>query len=198
MGVSEADAHATLQGQTVALQQALVDELRAKIAEQQKDLKGLRATLEGLEGERDFYFRKLRNVEKLCTALQDKMDPDLTIEKLVVDVQGILYAEGDGDGDTEGLDVAVGAVGNGNGAAEDLDPVVGTEGNRVAGTEELDPAVRFEGDGDGAAEEPDPAVGAAESEGVGATKELDPAVRAKGDMEVLTEELVAGVGPPLV
>jgi len=67
--------------------------LKAKLETTQEEMSELRATLDGLERERDYYFRKLRDVEILCTTLQAKMDPSLTAEKIVADVQGILYAE---------------------------------------------------------------------------------------------------------
>lgn len=68
-------------------------ELRAKVLQAQEDNQELRSTLDGLERERDYYFRKLRDVEILCTTLQAHMDPELTAAKIVADVQGILYAE---------------------------------------------------------------------------------------------------------
>lgn len=70
-----------------------MQELRAKVLLQQEDNQELRSTLDGLERERDYYFRKLRDVEILCTTLQAHMDPELTAAKIVADVQGILYAE---------------------------------------------------------------------------------------------------------
>lgn len=69
------------------------EELRAKVLQAQEDNQELRSTLDGLERERDYYFRKLRDVEILCTTLQAHMDPELTAAKIVADVQGILYAE---------------------------------------------------------------------------------------------------------
>merc|ERR1712137_438176 len=75
----------------------VIDELKAKTEIQQEELQDLRLTLDGLEHERDYYFRKLREVEILCSTLQVKMDPSITPEKLIVDIQGILYAENDED-----------------------------------------------------------------------------------------------------
>eukprot|EP00933_Yihiella_yeosuensis_P036898 TRINITY_DN3072_c0_g1_i1.p1 TRINITY_DN3072_c0_g1~~TRINITY_DN3072_c0_g1_i1.p1 ORF type:complete len:316 (+),score=91.74 TRINITY_DN3072_c0_g1_i1:130-1077(+) len=66
---------------------------KAKLDAQSEEIHDLRSTLDGLERERDYYFRKLRDIEILCTTLQAKMDPELTAEKVVADVQGILYAE---------------------------------------------------------------------------------------------------------
>lgn len=67
--------------------------LKAKLNDQKEEILDLRGTLDGLERERDYYFRKLRDVEILCLTLKANMDPGLTAEKVVEDVQGILYAE---------------------------------------------------------------------------------------------------------
>lgn len=73
-----------------------VEALRAKVDVQSEEINELRQTLDGLERERDYYFRKLRDVEILCTTLQAaQMDPEFTAEKVITDVQGILYAEND-------------------------------------------------------------------------------------------------------
>eukprot|EP00434_Breviolum_minutum_P025821 symbB.v1.2.022826.t1/scaffold2042.1/size196763/9 len=61
----------------------------------------LRANLDGLERERDYYFRKLRDVEILCLELKANMDPELKAEKVVEDVQGILYAENEVEAETD-------------------------------------------------------------------------------------------------
>mmetsp|Transcript_9456 Transcript_9456/g.24519 ORF Transcript_9456/g.24519 Transcript_9456/m.24519 type:complete len:319 (-) Transcript_9456:114-1070(-) len=82
-----------------------VAELKAQVLSQQEDLQELRSTLDGLERERDYYFRKLRDVEILCTTLQAHMPEELTAAKLVADVQGILYAEND-DQQEEGVVMA--------------------------------------------------------------------------------------------
>lgn len=60
----------------------------------------LRSLTDSLERERDFYFRKLREVEILCTTLQAKMEPSCTVETLLADIQGILY-EDDSQADEE-------------------------------------------------------------------------------------------------
>jgi len=67
--------------------------LKAKLQDQKEEILDLRANLDGLERERDYYFRKLREVEILCLTLKANLDPDLQAEKVVEDVQGILYAE---------------------------------------------------------------------------------------------------------
>lgn len=67
--------------------------LKAKLNDQKEEILDLRANLDGLERERDYYFRKLRDVEILCLTLKANMDPGLKAEKVVEDVQGILYAE---------------------------------------------------------------------------------------------------------
>mmetsp|Transcript_90697 Transcript_90697/g.194519 ORF Transcript_90697/g.194519 Transcript_90697/m.194519 type:complete len:344 (+) Transcript_90697:105-1136(+) len=80
-------------GSGEVVSQRVVEDLNAKIGLQQEELHDLRGTLDGLERERDYYFRKLRDVEILCSTLQARMPPDTTAIKVVEDVQGILYAE---------------------------------------------------------------------------------------------------------
>lgn len=75
----------------------LEHDLRSKLAAKTDELTELRQTLDGLERERDYYFRKLRNVEILCTTQQAQMDPELTAAKVIGDVQAILYAENEED-----------------------------------------------------------------------------------------------------
>eukprot|EP00913_Durusdinium_trenchii_P015762 g14813.t1 len=65
--------------------------------ERTEEILELRANLDGLERERDYYFRKLREVEILCLTLKSSMDAELKAEKVVEDVQGILYAENEVD-----------------------------------------------------------------------------------------------------
>merc|ERR1740129_1724919 len=76
-----------------------VTELQAQVGAQQRELESLRVTLDGLERERDYYFRKLRDVEILCTGLEGKGYPEITGDKVVKDVQAILYAENGEDDD---------------------------------------------------------------------------------------------------
>eukprot|EP00930_Biecheleria_cincta_P061844 TRINITY_DN47386_c0_g1_i1.p1 TRINITY_DN47386_c0_g1~~TRINITY_DN47386_c0_g1_i1.p1 ORF type:complete len:346 (+),score=87.29 TRINITY_DN47386_c0_g1_i1:93-1040(+) len=78
-----------------AVAQAETEAWRSKVESQEEEIHELRTTLDGLERERDYYFRKLREVEILCSTLQANMDPALTSEKVVEDVQSILYAESD-------------------------------------------------------------------------------------------------------
>mmetsp|Transcript_111822 Transcript_111822/g.198066 ORF Transcript_111822/g.198066 Transcript_111822/m.198066 type:complete len:340 (+) Transcript_111822:78-1097(+) len=85
-------------------------DLKAKCSKQQEELEELRHVLDGLERERDYYFRKLRNVEILCNTLEAKMDTSLTPERIIQDVQGILYAEYDEEDNDACTDSA--AVGN--------------------------------------------------------------------------------------
>lgn len=80
---------------------AETEALKVKVEAQNEELIDLRGNLDGLERERDYYFRKLRDVEILCLTLKAKMDPELTAEKVVEDVQGILYAENDDEVDEE-------------------------------------------------------------------------------------------------
>lgn len=90
---------------------AEVEAARIKLAAQDEEMEDLRNTVEGLEHERDYYFRKLREVEILCSALQVQLKPPtpedgdeavvppaappLDAVKIVQDVQDILYAEND-------------------------------------------------------------------------------------------------------
>lgn len=69
------------------------EDFKAKSEKQQEEIDELRTVLDGLERERDYYFRKLRNVEILCNTLEAKMDTSLTAERIIQDVQGILYTE---------------------------------------------------------------------------------------------------------
>eukprot|EP00429_Kryptoperidinium_foliaceum_P099298 CAMPEP_0176239808 /NCGR_PEP_ID=MMETSP0121_2-20121125/29056_1 /TAXON_ID=160619 /ORGANISM="Kryptoperidinium foliaceum, Strain CCMP 1326" /LENGTH=89 /DNA_ID=CAMNT_0017579295 /DNA_START=9 /DNA_END=278 /DNA_ORIENTATION=- len=76
-------------------------EASARAAAQEEEIEQLRGTVEGLEHERNYYFRKLREVEILCASLQARMEetetlPDLTHKRIVEDIQEILYAEHDG------------------------------------------------------------------------------------------------------
>eukprot|EP00747_Dinoflagellata_sp_TGD_P164114 gnl/TRDRNA2_/TRDRNA2_183591_c0_seq1.p1 gnl/TRDRNA2_/TRDRNA2_183591_c0~~gnl/TRDRNA2_/TRDRNA2_183591_c0_seq1.p1 ORF type:complete len:315 (-),score=84.11 gnl/TRDRNA2_/TRDRNA2_183591_c0_seq1:199-1104(-) len=80
-------------------------ELRGKVADLERDNEELRDTVDGLEAERDYYFKKLREVEILCSAVLASKEPESVqpTEDVVRQIQAILYAEeGDEDGpDTE-------------------------------------------------------------------------------------------------
>eukprot|EP00408_Alexandrium_pacificum_P043949 CAMPEP_0171260304 /NCGR_PEP_ID=MMETSP0790-20130122/55383_1 /TAXON_ID=2925 /ORGANISM="Alexandrium catenella, Strain OF101" /LENGTH=324 /DNA_ID=CAMNT_0011728623 /DNA_START=91 /DNA_END=1065 /DNA_ORIENTATION=+ len=89
-------------GEASPKQGRVVEELSAKLQAQAEEIQDLRAALEGLESERDYYFKKLRDVEVLCAANEANMPPDLTAGKVLKDVQAILYAGNDGDADAEG------------------------------------------------------------------------------------------------
>eukprot|EP00933_Yihiella_yeosuensis_P080791 TRINITY_DN94280_c0_g1_i1.p1 TRINITY_DN94280_c0_g1~~TRINITY_DN94280_c0_g1_i1.p1 ORF type:complete len:303 (-),score=58.21 TRINITY_DN94280_c0_g1_i1:363-1184(-) len=67
-----------------------------KLREEVVDLK---ITVDGLENERDFYFQKLRDVEILLQALEERPDPDMSVSKLAECVQRILYAKDEDDDD---------------------------------------------------------------------------------------------------
>jgi RP/EB family microtubule-associated protein len=70
---------------------AELEGLRAEAAE-------LKTTVDGLEGERDYYFRKLRDIEILCQNLEaPETHKDMDVTKLVSNVQAILYARDDGE-----------------------------------------------------------------------------------------------------
>eukprot|EP00930_Biecheleria_cincta_P078071 TRINITY_DN65448_c0_g1_i1.p1 TRINITY_DN65448_c0_g1~~TRINITY_DN65448_c0_g1_i1.p1 ORF type:complete len:293 (+),score=40.54 TRINITY_DN65448_c0_g1_i1:52-879(+) len=57
----------------------------------------LKITVDGLETERDFYFQKLRDVEILCQAWEERPDPTMTVSQFVKDCQRILYMKDDED-----------------------------------------------------------------------------------------------------
>lgn len=85
---SRVGAHADVAALTAALEAA-----EAKVVAQAEELNDKQMTLEGLENERDYYFGKLRQVEVMCTTLKASMNPDMTSDKMVNDILGILYAE---------------------------------------------------------------------------------------------------------
>lgn len=85
-----------LQADIDSLQRAN-ENYKTQVAAQHEELQEHRATLDGLERERDYYFTKLRDIEILCSTLQAQMTPGLTAEALIKDIQGILYAEKDDD-----------------------------------------------------------------------------------------------------
>merc|ERR1712137_392249 len=67
------------------------EDLRAKADQQSEEIDDLRINLDGLEQERDYYFKKLREVEILMETMKANVEPDCTAEKLLDDVQRILY-----------------------------------------------------------------------------------------------------------
>lgn len=78
------------------------EELEKMNAAQADEVEEVRELMVTLENERDHYFQKLREVEILCSTLQAQMPPDMTPEKIIEDVQGILYREHDGEEGEEG------------------------------------------------------------------------------------------------
>jgi RP/EB family microtubule-associated protein len=58
------------------------------------EVSAVRKTLDGLEAERDYYFRKLREVEVLCQLWEEER-PEKTAEDIKLDIQKILYAKDD-------------------------------------------------------------------------------------------------------
>lgn len=65
----------------------------AKAAQHQGELDELQGVISGLEEERDYYFHRLREVELLCTRLQEQQEAMPSGETVVADVLQILYAE---------------------------------------------------------------------------------------------------------
>eukprot|EP00746_Dinoflagellata_sp_MGD_P166681 gnl/MRDRNA2_/MRDRNA2_96748_c0_seq1.p1 gnl/MRDRNA2_/MRDRNA2_96748_c0~~gnl/MRDRNA2_/MRDRNA2_96748_c0_seq1.p1 ORF type:complete len:306 (-),score=74.11 gnl/MRDRNA2_/MRDRNA2_96748_c0_seq1:322-1239(-) len=79
------------------------EKLQGEVEALREEMSDLKCTVDGLEGERDYYFRKLRDIEILCQTLEAKGNPseETTTEKLIADVQAILYAKDDPDGDDQ-------------------------------------------------------------------------------------------------
>jgi len=73
------------------------EELQARCVEQEHQLNDLHDTLDGLERERDYYFKKLREVEVLCTTIQNSAGPDRTSKQIIEDIQAIMYASNEGE-----------------------------------------------------------------------------------------------------
>lgn len=78
-------------GQSGYAGDTLVEE-HERLREEVVDLK---ITVDGLETERDFYFQKLRDVEILCQAWEERPDPTMTVSQFVKDCQRILYMKDD-------------------------------------------------------------------------------------------------------
>eukprot|EP00929_Paragymnodinium_shiwhaense_P034998 TRINITY_DN1897_c0_g1_i1.p1 TRINITY_DN1897_c0_g1~~TRINITY_DN1897_c0_g1_i1.p1 ORF type:complete len:317 (+),score=108.46 TRINITY_DN1897_c0_g1_i1:79-1029(+) len=89
--------------QAASQDNSAVTALQSQLSGVKGDLEDMKLTCDGLEKERDYYFRKLRKVEILCSTLQAKMNAEATPQKIVEDVLGILYEEGEDDNE-EGLD----------------------------------------------------------------------------------------------
>lgn len=58
------------------------------------EVSAIKQTLNGLEAERDYYFRKLREVEILCQLWEEER-PDKKAEEIKNEIQKILYAKDD-------------------------------------------------------------------------------------------------------
>jgi len=73
------------------------ERVQVEVQALREEMSDLKCTVDGLEGERDYYFRKLRDIEILCQQLVAKGNPqeETTSEKLIADVQAILYAKDD-------------------------------------------------------------------------------------------------------
>jgi len=78
--------------------------LQTELSAVKDDLADMRLTCDGLEKERDYYFRKLRKVEILCSTLQAQMNEDATPKNIVDNILEILYEEGGEAEDDEGDD----------------------------------------------------------------------------------------------
>jgi len=64
---------------------------------QREELERLRDVEKGLEGERNSYFKKQRQMEILSGNLLAHAEPSWTVDEVLVDVNGILYSEDDDD-----------------------------------------------------------------------------------------------------
>jgi len=75
-----------------------VGQQAAKVSQKnQGELDDMQGVIAGLEEERDYYFHRLREVELLCTKLQEQEGAMPSGETVVADVLEILYAEGEAE-----------------------------------------------------------------------------------------------------
>lgn len=81
--------------------QASHAEMKMLVADQADEIQELRDALDGLENERDYYFRKLRDIEVLCSTLQADAESVADAPGIIKDVQAILYAENDDEEEQE-------------------------------------------------------------------------------------------------
>jgi len=114
-------------------------ELKLKVAEQAEELTAMGDMVDGLEHERDIYFRKLRNVEILCCTLKAD-NPEVAIADLLEKITGILYAENDEEEPYENLEKPVDAPLEGEEVPLDS-PSVGEEVSAAS----LDAGLEFAG-----------------------------------------------------
>jgi RP/EB family microtubule-associated protein len=82
----------SIRTKTAPATNTVVTELEAKIRNLTAEVAHLKHIVEGLEGERDFYFGKLRDVEILCQAY-DPQRSDITTSEFVKKISNVLYAE---------------------------------------------------------------------------------------------------------
>ena len=113
-------SHHHTNGSSSAANNAIMQELQADNTRLSGEVNEIKATLDGLEKERDFYFGKLRDIEVLC---QEYEADNLPIVKKILD---ILYATADGfappeEGlaDTNGVDLIPSENGNHHAVAAD-------------------------------------------------------------------------------
>jgi len=101
-------------------------ELKLKVEEQAEELREMGDVVDGLENERDYYFRKLRFIEILCSKANN---PEQTSADLLEQITGILYAENDEEEPTENLEVPLDSQGEEVSAAslQDAMEFVGAE-----------------------------------------------------------------------
>jgi len=75
----------------------VTERLRHENESLKEEITDLKITVDGLESERDYYFRKLREIEILCQTLEGGSGQDFTAPQLLQDVQTILYRKEDGE-----------------------------------------------------------------------------------------------------
>lgn len=77
-----------------------LEQLKEESRKDKLEIEELKTCTNDLEGERDYYFGKLREIEILCQTLEEqggRQLKEMTVKKLIQDVQTILYRRDDED-----------------------------------------------------------------------------------------------------
>lgn len=108
-----------------------IEDLKLTIDNQEEEMATLQQDVDCLTNERDYYFGKLRKVEIVCSTLRAQMTPEMTVQDLLSQVEGILYAENDEEGEPEEGDAANLNAEEGETSPLDLAPEMQQEGMPV-------------------------------------------------------------------